>query len=183
MENKKSINTKEKMLKSCKTLNKAIAGFMWTLAGAVITYVIIALIFTLGLLVFPSNEQKVEFGDKFLEITNDMGENVNNAIEKIDEFYNAKRNNQLFQVVSGILGWSILFSIEKILKNTVENETPFTQENIKNMKKISIYSAIIWILRTTSFFNVGIIYILAIWIMSYIFNYGYQLQLEADETL
>ena len=183
MENKKTNNSKDKMLRSCEILNKVITGFVWILAGIAIAYATISLIFTIVLLVLPSAEQKVEFGDKFIEITNDMGATVNNVIEKFDKFNDAKKNNNLLQFAAGVMGWSILFSISKILKNTEENQTPFTEENIKNMKKISICAAIIWLLQTTSFINLGIIYILTIWVMSYIFKYGYQLQLESDETL
>lgn len=95
----------------------------------------------------------------------------------------SKSSNEGIQFVAAAMGWIILVKIAKILDNIVKKETPFTEENIANMKKISICATIMWILMTTSIFNAGIIYILAIWIMYYIFNYGYQLQMESDETL
>ena len=103
-----------------------------------------------------------------------------NAISFIHKYENEINHNQInmtqaMQKAIDIQGLNI------VIPNT--RETPFTEENIANMKMISICATIMWILMTTSIINAGIIYIFAIWIMYYIFKYGYELQLESDETL
>ena len=183
MEKEKNVNSKEKMIKSCKRLRKIMIGFIWTCAGMVIAYAAIITVLIMGLLVIPNADQKAEFSEQFFQITNDIGDKIEECTENIDEFMESKSSKEEIQFVAAVMGWIILVKIAKILDNIVKKETPFTEENIANMKKISICATIMWILMTTSIFNAGIIYILAIWIMYYVFNYGYQLQLESDETL
>ena len=94
-----------------------------------------------------------------------------------------KSNSAIVTFIICAASWGILSQISAILKNTVENKTPFTSNNIRSMNIISIDSTILWIATTPFIINVGLIFVLAIWIMSYIFKYGYELQLESDETL
>ena len=158
-------------------------GFIWTCAGMAIAYAAIMAVLMIGLLVMPGADQKAESSEQFFQITNDIGYKIEEGTKNIDKFMESKSSNEGIQFVAGVMGWIILVKIAKILDNIVKKETPFTEENIANMKRISVCATIMWILMTSSIFNAGIIYILAIWIMYYIFNYGYQLQLESDETL
>lgn len=180
MKNETINNAKEKMINSCKVLKKAITIVEWLIFGTAILLIILGLIFTVTLIVLPEAEQKVEFADKFIQASNNFG----NKVDEIEE--NVTSNNGVYMMVS--LGqtamiFGILGAIRKILKDTIDNETPFTEKNIKNMKQLSIKATILWILSSPFIINVGIIFILAIWVMSYIFKYGYQLQIESDETL
>lgn len=183
MEKEKSNNTKEKMLKSCEKLNKLISGFIWAIAGIFITIAIIGLIFTIVLFVLPTNEAKVSAGDRYFEMTGNIEVFINGFDEKIDQIQEMKSNSTIVHFIICVVSWGILSQISSILKNTVENKTPFTPNNIRSMNIISIDSTILWIATTPFIINVGLIFILAIWIMSYIFKYGYELQLESDETL
>ena len=183
MKKEKNVNSKEKMIKSCQRLRKIMIGFIWGCAGILIAYTATMTILAISLLIMPEANQKAEFSQQFFQITEDMGTKINDATKNIDKFMESKSSNEGIQFVAGVIGWIILVKIAKILDNIVKKETPFTEENIGNMKKISICATIMWILMTTSIFNVGIIYIFAIWIMYYVFNYGYQLQIESDETL
>lgn len=175
-------NTKEKMLKNCERLNKVIYGLVYGLAGIMIILAIIAFIGTIVITVLPTNE-KADAGNKYLEVVEQIGNATENLKDKADQIQKVKSENGVVTTITIILSWSILFNISTILKNTVDKKTPFTEENIKCMKLISIISTILWIITTSFIINTGLILVLAIDVIYYIFKYGYQLQIESDETL
>lgn len=89
----------------------------------------------------------------------------------------------------------ILNKVDKLFRNIYEGDTPFTLENIKYIKKIALYfiMALVfpdvsgWIYELVTKFNIGvefelmnIVYILVIISLSYIFEYGYEIQLDSN---
>lgn len=183
MEKDNSNNTKEKMLKSCERLNKVIIGFVYGLAAMMIILAVIGFIMSIALSAFPSNEAKTDVGSKYLETTEKIGNTMENLMDKVDQIQKMKSENGIITTITVILSWSILFNISTMLKNTVNKKTPFSEENVRCMKLISIISTLLWIITTSFIINVGLIFVLAIDVMYYIFKYGYQLQIESDETL
>ena len=93
-----------------------------------------------------------------------------------------------------VLTKMILDNIIKLFTNIHDGETPFTLENVEHIKKIAkllIISIIVNIFGsaiTEIFFSdvydisislTDIIYILVIYVLSYIFEYGYEIQLDS----
>lgn len=80
--------------------------------------------------------------------------------------------------------------LEKLFKNIHEGDTPFTLENVKNIKMMTYYMIAVTILSSVlsaliSFFvgtdvtlsiGTGLVTILFLYSISYIFEYGYELQ-------
>lgn len=183
MEKDNSNNTKEKMLKSCERLNKVIIGFVYGLAAMMIILAVIGFIMSIALSAFPTNEAKTDIGNKYLEATEQIGNTMENLMDKVDQIQRVKSENGVVTTITVILSWYILFNISTMLKNTVDKKTPFSEENVRCMKLISIIATLLWIITTPFIINVGLIFVLAIDVMYYIFKYGYQLQIESDETL
>lgn len=183
MESKKTNNTKENMIKSCKGLKKVINGFQWLVTGIIIIPTIIMLVLSILTIIQTNAEKKSEAGDNLLqamETINNKVDEVEASIEKIEEHKSSSLFVTTIKVLTMLL---ILDNLVKILKCTIDKETPFVEENIKYMKKIDKLACINWVITTPFIINTGIIYLLVISIITYIFEYGYQLQLESDETL
>ena len=93
----------------------------------------------------------------------------------------------------------ILSYVEKLFNNIKNNNTPFTLDNVKFIKKISyLMIALIMITPISEFiFNlvlringgdspfelINILEILIIFSMSYIFEYGYEIQKESKARM
>ena len=182
MKNEKSNNVKEKMLKSCKKLNNFITAFKCIVAACVFIPVIVILILALVTIFQPNDKERFEAGENWINTIDYMTNKVNefeDSLEKIEE----TKVNAPFKGIRVMIIFLILANLSKILKSTIQNETPFSEENVKHMKKIDLLASINWIATTPFIINVGLIYVLAISVITYIFEYGYQLQLESDETL
>ena len=97
-------------------------------------------------------------------------------------------------IVTLILLMMALMKLEKIFINIYNGDTPFTLENIDCIKKIAIFMILMIIIPTISgyiaqlalgvyldveFEIVDLIYILIIFSISYIFEYGYEIQLDS----
>ena len=71
--------------------------------------------------------------------------------------------------------------LRKIFNDSIENKTPFTENNVKNMKKmvgaVAIFGAAQMSILSLVIFTIIIVTIYQI------FNYGYLLQKESDELL
>lgn len=97
-----------------------------------------------------------------------------------------------------VLSYFALLHLEKLFNNIYNNETPFILENVTHIKKIAyfliaivitsfIYSLIAEVLFKNNL-NINIdlthlIYILIIFSLSYIFEYGYMLQKNSKATM
>lgn len=168
MENENFNITKEKMIKRCNLFAKILTVLVWVF--------VISVMFTIigGALVaiLPGEEEIVE---SFSEVM------THEDVEEEDKMSGVKLVSSVANVILGIV---LLELLVKLFKNTVKHQTPFVEENIKCMRRMSIISIISFII---SFFGltigIGLMSVLSICGMYYIFKYGYYLQLESDETL
>ena len=106
---------------------------------------------------------------------------INHVSEKQAEIQNLKESSNLILTFLSIV--ILLDLLAKIFKNIEENETPFTQKNIQYIKYIEIWVWILYILTSASLINLTLILAIVISALNSIFKYGYQLQIESDETL
>lgn len=105
----------------------------------------------------------------------------------------------LFLLVDIFLMIIILSYVEKLFNNIKSNNTPFTLDNVTFIKKISylmialiiitpisgiIFNSLLGLLDENSPFElIGILEILIIFSMSYIFEYGYEMQKESKARM
>lgn len=178
MEKEEVIDTKEKMLKGCKKVRKILTAFQWFIA---IMFIFVAISIILnGLL--TNNLISADIKEKTSVVWQTV-ENINSITEKVDEVKNTEENSYLIEIVTFISMIIILDFLVKIFKSTEENATPFTEKNIKYIKYIGILVWIIHCAITVDFFDFTFVLAIAISSLYYIFKYGYQLQIESDETL
>ncbi len=115
----------------------------------------------------------------------------NNSIIKIVGFV---ETIFVFLVITLVFFYLAMTHLEKLFINIYQNETPFTLENVNHIKKTAIFMIIMTILPNISGVimeylineNLGIgfelldlIYILFLFSMAYIFEYGYEIQLDS----
>lgn len=105
-------------------------------------------------------------------------------------------------LVAGIvllsLAYIMFISLTKLFKNIGDGDTPFTKDNIFLLRKIGKYMIIISVLPLIidivvktifrvdyvfGFNGIDVMYILVIFALGYIFEYGYQLQEDVDGIL
>lgn len=97
-------------------------------------------------------------------------------------------------ILTLILLMMILMKLEKLFINIHNGDTPFTLENVDYIKKIAIFMILIIVIPSIAgyisqlalgvdldveFEIVDLIYILIIYGISYIFEYGYEIQLDS----
>ena len=178
MEKEEVINTKEKMLDGCRKVRKILTVFQWLIA---IMFIFVAISIILnGLL--TNNLINDDIKEKTSVIWQTV-EKVNSTTERIEEIKNHENTSYAIEIVTFISMIIILDFLVKIFKNTEENATPFTEKNVKYIKYIGILVWIIHCTITVDFFDFTFILAIAISSLYYIFKYGYQLQVESDETL
>ena len=71
--------------------------------------------------------------------------------------------------------------LRKIFNDSIKNKTPFTENNVKNMKKM-VGAVVVFGITQMSILSLVIFTIIIVTIYQ-IFNYGYLLQKESDELL
>ncbi|MBR1539805.1 MAG: DUF2975 domain-containing protein [Clostridia bacterium] len=92
-------------------------------------------------------------------------------------------------IIAAIAGYILAIimvdSLAKIFGEVETKGTPFTEKNIKLLKRVHILSIVLWILQMAGIRenSIGLIFVLVISAMRSIFEYGYKLQKEADETI
>ena len=102
----------------------------------------------------------------------------------------------LFLIASAIVIIIILDCVEKLFNNIKNNDTPFTLDNVKYIKKITyliialiiiepltgmLFGTLLNVSDSTSGFDlINILEILIIFSMSYIFEYGYEIQKDSN---
>ena len=120
----------------------------------------------------------------------------NNSNAKIIGYIEA---GLLFLLIDILIMIIILSYVEKLFNNIKNNNTPFTFDNVTFIKKISylmialiiitpisgiIFNSLLGLLDENSPFElIGILEILIIFSMSYIFEYGYEIQKETNATI
>lgn len=143
----------------------------------------------------------IEYDDKE-NIINDSNEVmvINTVIEKLEN--NSSATIILFTeisfsliIVSLILLYLTMNHLEKLFLNIHNGDTPFTLDNIKHIRKMALFMIITIIIPNISgliaetIFNnklgiefemVDLIYILFLFSMAYIFEYGYEIQLDSN---
>lgn len=156
---------------------------------------------------FYGENYKYEIDEKNIIVTEEKtGKSTSIYVDTdsdLQEYYNS-RSKTFFIVSTEVVGISliaflgvtflILRNIEKLFINIHNEDTPFTLENVKYIRKIAIFLIIAIIAPTVcgglfqAFaevdMNVGIelmdlILVLIIFSMAYIFEYGYELQLDS----
>lgn len=165
MENKNSKNTQEKMIKKCKDLGSLLNFVFWF-------YIVIIIISVVAGTIICALS-----GSSALEIIDFFSANPENTIKE-----------SIITIIIYILSLIILYSLAKIFINSSKDETPFSLKNVKIFRKISICAYIVFFVRIFSeTHGIGLAnaltYISLIKSIEYILRYGYELQLESDETL
>ena len=77
-------------------------------------------------------------------------------------------------ILQGISLVTILDLLAKILLDSIKQKTPFVKKNIKRMKLMAICSIL---------YSHGLLYFIIIIMVTQLFKYGYELQVESDELL
>ena len=140
-------------------------------------------------------------GSKIAEVT-EM-----NDIEKVKEVFNYDLKKTIlvyseialvFALISIILSIIILRHVEKLFKNISRESTPFTMDNVGHIKRIAIVLIINIIIPVVFDFVFGIVSngkidanlktsnlfeILGLFVLAYIFEYGYKLQSKSKLTI
>lgn len=172
MENENLNETKEKMIKKAKSIGDAIEILVYLL---IIMIILGAIVGTIGGIVMWID------GATYMEIINEIGGLLNIEIDFSTIYGTIEIVVKVITTISTIVG---LIALAKVFKNTAKEKTPFSLNNIKNMKRISRCAIIIFLATLFSQTeSIGAVYVLAICGMEYIFRYGYKLQVESDETL
>ena len=105
----------------------------------------------------------------------------------------------VFIIINLIIMIIMLTHVEKLFENIKNNETPFTLDNVTYIKKISylmislivinpiggiLFGTILGVSeQSTGIELISILEILIIFIMSYIFEYGYEIQKDSKGTM
>lgn len=85
-------------------------------------------------------------------------------------------------VIDYILCVWLLNCVIKLFDNISKAQTPFTQDNIRLIRKIDILACFAYIFGN-EVFSIGLVFLLVLTAISYVFKYGYTLQKEVNETV
>lgn len=121
-----------------------------------------------------------------------INSNGANAIDMILQTFkqsveelSSSENDKIYFGILNLLQYIIIIlfcdKIAKIFNNSIKSETPFSEENVKNMKAISSLAFIYAICSETMGYAIAVYLIIKA--ISYVFEYGCDLQKESDETL
>ena len=169
-------NTKEKMISKCKKIGNVMEFIFWVITiglGLSITLGLIG-----GIITACSGATSTEVLNEATVFVRDLYGNKIDFSEK-----NATRESIIY-IISNILSIIVLYYLTKMFKTSAKDETPFSESNIKSMRKITICACLVFLVTSVSqIYSFGFVYVLAIIGLEHIFRYGYKLQLESDETL
>ena len=157
-------------------------------------------------IIFKTDNIKI-IDNKKLEIGNvivaDLAEDSEDMVDIIEILENNSKANLIgymeigfvFLLATLILMIIVLNYVEKLFTNIKNNKTPFTLDNVKYIKKISylmisliiinpvsgsIFGSLIGVSESSGGFELmSILEILIIFSMSYIFEYGYEIQKDS----
>lgn len=178
MEKNNQTLTEEKIKKKFKSLNELIIIVLGFLIIAFIT-----ILFTLN--PFVNNKENTDYGSLQVEESQ-----FNDYIDIFQEKH--PKTYSIFKYVITICSFtcmlSTFFVVGEICREIRNTGKPFSANTLKN---INILTVIIIIWAIISFFNIfsdvkigiGLIPACIICVLKYIFEYGYKLQIESDETL
>lgn len=180
MEESQNNNLKKEMIQKCKKIRRVITIFQWIIA---ILFIVIAIVIIANAILQSNlvDNHSHNMLNKEDNIFGKIETIINHVSEKQAEIQNLKESSNLILTFLSIV--ILLDLLAKIFKNIEENETPFTQKNIQYIKYIEIWVWILYILTSASLINLTLILAIVISALNSIFKYGYQLQIESDETL
>lgn len=126
-------------------------------------------------------EEELDWKGEVLEVLD-----LRDDLENDEDYQNAPEVLKSLMVIStiiaGIIGYIIAIllvdSLAKIFGDVEKEGTPFTEKNIKLLKRVQILSIILWILQMAGIRrnSVGLVFIIVIAAFKSIFEYGYRLQ-------
>lgn len=172
MENENLNQTKEKMIKKCRIFGNILRAIKWF--AIILSIVLIA---SIGIMIKYTGEEEIDSSNELIGENNIIVESLESSQEEIPV-------EGIASLLGLICSFVLIDSIGKVFLNIAKGGTPFTENIIKSIKDICVFSTIIWFVGLfSSAFDMGLVCLLIIWAMYYIFKYGYQLQKESDETL
>lgn len=102
-------------------------------------------------------------------------------------------------IIAMVFTVMIFYCIKPVLEDMKEGKTPFTKQNVLNIKKVSLYMLLMWLIPQgvqaallaltdttmpdTDFTFDKVIFALVVYCIALAFDYGTQLQKNEDETL
>ena len=103
--------------------------------------------------------------------------------DESDEFKRLVATSQILVVFLDYICIIIIVNtLAKLFGNVEKEGTPFTKENIENLNIINIFAIVLFVFGTPNF-SMGLVSVIIISAITYIFKYGYKIQQEVDETL
>lgn len=202
----KVVKFKEEKQKKMKGLSKAIY-IISKIFKIVPSLAIVVSVISMFLL--PFSLKSIEVTGSNLMINNTLVGTIENKVEltSIKNLFETSTLSQIIiyseiillsLIICMIVLFIILNALEKLFKNIHNGETPFTLENISYIKKIAKYLIIEiafpivmgFVMQLIMQTNLGIeielvdiIFVLIIYSISYIFEYGYELQKDSKGVM
>lgn len=180
---------------------KSLKGWMIFFEGILLVPVIVTILFMViiagEVLVSGTNEfaksiiidetsEEVEEEIKIDDIVGLAEELSGEDLMLEDETNEFKRFVAISQIITVFLDYIcvviIVDTLGKIFGNIEKEGTPFTKENVKKLNVINLFAGILFIFGTPNI-SIGLISIIIILAITYIFKYGYKIQQEVDEIL
>lgn len=129
-----------------------------------------------------------------------QGEHVNvySAVSMGDATLGTALSSMSVAAVALVFVGFAMLELQRILFGMKEGDSPFTEENVKSIRKIALYMLIGWILAsiiaiimeavlhaepTFELEGGSLLLIFIVYVLSFVFEYGVKLQTQADETL
>ena len=160
-----------------------IVGFLVGISGTEAEEVVV----DSGLVEMEEGE-KLDWREEILDVL-DMKEKLEND----NDYQNApealKNLMIISTIIAGLAGYILAIimvdSLAKIFGEVEKQGTPFTERNIRLLKRVHILSIVLWLLQMAGIRenSIGLIFVLVISAFRSVFEYGYKLQRESDETL
>lgn len=173
---KKEMKEKTKETNNIQKLIKFLSFGQAFLIAVPLVRLMLVIIVTVGLMIAGENVTITEVAYEFFNLEKPVFTTL-----KAQVVYYAF---VIFSVLGYIINISLLNKIEKILRNTEEAKTPFTENNIVLLDKIK---GLVFVSFITMFlgnkFGMSLIPLVVVIGLIGVFKHGYKLQQEVDETL
>lgn len=172
IKNESESSTKEINKKSIRSLRKVLSAVEIFLIA--IPAVFIGFAFIMGLLVGLSGEETT-FEQEMVEMV---------PVDEVEEFGELEPLQAILAFFSYILYICIIDNIVKMFKNIEDEESPFTEKNLRilnKIKKLILFSFITTLLGCE--IGMGLFAVIIVYAFVLIFEYGCKIQNEVDEIL
>ena len=140
-----------------------------------------------SIILYDENTEEIDWKIMILDILN-----MKEKVEDDEDYQNGSELEKTIVAVSliivAIIGYILTIliadNLAKIFGEVEKQGTPFTENNIKLLKKVNILALILWIAGMMGANStVGLVFLIVIFAFRSVFEYGYKLQKESDETL